>query len=133
RISVMDIFAQRFSGAFAALCEKHPRLVLNVTTETHFVNLEQDQVDIAVRLARPERNCDTLRVRKLGKVPVGAYASQSYLDRDHGKARSPDYHEHSLLAMNLQFFHQDHSFIYANLDWAKFGISGQVRIQSDGF
>jgi len=129
RISVMDVFAQRFAPVFAALSEKYPRLVFTITTEAHFVNLEQDQVDIAVRLARPERTSNALRVRKLGNVAVGAYASRIYLER----ARATGHDRHQLLAMNLQFFHQDHDFIYAQLEWSRFGLSGQVRLQSDSF
>lgn len=125
RISVMDVFAQRFAPVFATLSEKYPRLVLDITTEAHFVNLEQDQVDIAVRLARPVRNSNSLRVRKLGNVAVGAYASRAYLAQEH--------REHQLLAMNLQFFHQDHDFIYAQQDWSRFGLAGRVRLQSDSF
>lgn len=129
RISVMDVFAQRFAPVFAALSEKYPKLVFTITTEAHFVNLEQDQVDIAVRLARPERNSNALLVRKLGDVAVGAYASDAYLRR----AAELAHENHQLLAMNLQFFHQDHHFIYASLDWSRFGLSGQVRLQSDSF
>ncbi|WP_439586900.1 LysR family transcriptional regulator [Hydrogenophaga sp.] len=134
RISVMDVFAQRFAPVFAALSDKYPRLVFTLTTEAHFVNLEQDQVDIAVRLARPERNSNSLRVRKLGNVPVGAYGSRTYLaGHADASAREPGEHEHQLLAMNLQFFHQDHDFIYAQMDWAHFGLAGRVHLQSDSF
>lgn len=129
RLSVMDVFAQRFAPVFAALSEKYPRLVFTITTEAHFVNLEQDQVDVAVRLARPERNSNSLRVRKLGNVAVGAYASRAYLERTNASGHGG----HRLLAMNLQFFHQDHDFIYAQLDWARFGLAGRVRLQADSF
>jgi DNA-binding transcriptional LysR family regulator len=129
RISVLDVFAQRFAPVFAALSQKYPRLVFTITSEAHFVNLEQDQVDIAVRLARPERSSHSLRVRKLGNVAIGAYASRAYLAR----ARAPEHAGHRLLAMNLQFFHHDHEFIYAQLNWSHFGLSGQVRLQSDSF
>jgi DNA-binding transcriptional LysR family regulator len=126
---MMDAFAQRLAPVFTALNEKYPRLVFTITTEAHFVNLEQDQVDIAVRLARPERTSNALRVRKLGNVAVGAYASRAYLESAGARGAAG----HPLLAMNLQFFHQDHDFIYAQLDWSRFGLSGQVRLQSDSF
>jgi len=129
RISVMDVFAHRFAPVCAALNEKYPRLVFTITTEAHFLNLEQDQVDIAVRLARPERNSNSLRVRKLGNVTVGAYGSRAYLERHREQGDG----EHQLLAMNLRFFHQDHDFIYAQLDWSRFGLAGRVRLQSDSF
>ena len=41
RISVLDAFAQRFSQVFGLFREKYPCLVLNITTETHFVDLEK--------------------------------------------------------------------------------------------
>ncbi|WP_176317948.1 LysR family transcriptional regulator [Burkholderia vietnamiensis] len=133
RVSMMDVFAQRFGPVFLALREKYPQLVFAITTESHFVNLEQDQVDIAVRLARPERNSNSLRVRKLGMVPVGAYASRAYLEHDGARARIAGFTGHSLLEMSLQFFHHDHDFIYAHLDWSKFGLSGKVLIRTDCF
>jgi DNA-binding transcriptional LysR family regulator len=133
RVSVMDVFAQRFSPVFAALSDKYPRLVFSITTEAHFVNLEQDQVDIAVRLARPNRDSHSVRVRKLGNVPIGVYAHRAYLNRVGDHINDPDFAGHQLLAMNLQFFHHDHDFIYAQLDWSKFGLAGRVRIQSDSF
>lgn len=129
RISVMEVFAQRFAPVFAALSEKYPGLGFSISTEAHFVNLEQDQVDIAVRLARPERNSNSLRVRRLGAVAVGAYASRAYVARAGAAAHG----EHPLLAMDLQFFHHDHDFTYARLDWSRFGLSGQVRLRSDSF
>jgi DNA-binding transcriptional LysR family regulator len=133
RISMLDAFAQRFAGVFLALREKHPRLTLNITTETHFVNLEQEQVDIAIRLARPLRAVNSLRIRKIGNLRVNAYASRSYLEKHQARAQDPAFAEHALLAMNLQFSHQDHSFTYADLDWSNFGVRGNVAAWSDSF
>ncbi|MBN9425820.1 MAG: hypothetical protein J0H09_04870, partial [Burkholderiales bacterium] len=133
RISVLDALAQRFAGVFLALREKHPRLTLNITTETHFVNLEQEQVDIAIRLARPLRAANSLRIRKIGDVRVNAYASRAYLQKGTGRAQDAASDEHDLLAMNLQFSHQDHSFTYADLDWSNFGLRGKVVAWSDSF
>ncbi len=129
RISMMDVLAQRFAPVLATMRQKYPQLIFNVTTETHFVNLEQEQVDIALRLARPERNSNTLRVRKLGDVAIGAYASRDYL----GKVSASTHGGHQLLEINRQFFHHDHDFVYARLDWEHFGLSGHIHVRSDSF
>jgi DNA-binding transcriptional LysR family regulator len=107
--------------------------VFSITTEARFVNLEQDEVDIAVRLARPNRDSNSVRVRKLGNVPIGVYASRAYLKRVGERINDRGFAGHQLLTMNLQFFHQDHDFIYAQLDWSKFGLAGRVHIRSDSF
>jgi DNA-binding transcriptional LysR family regulator len=133
RITVLDVFAQRFSQVFAELTAKHPRLTLNVTTETHFVNLEQEQVDIAIRLAQPVRKAGSLRIKRIGEVYHNAYASRKYLDRMNGEARSPDFASHRMLAMNLEFSHDDHNFIFAHLNWENFGLRGRVTTWSDSF
>src|SRR5262249_49187689 len=110
RISALDVFAQRFCPVFAALQAKHPRIQLNITTEAYFVNLEQEQVDIAIRLARPVRNGSALRIRKIGELPVSAFASRAYLDRDGGNRRDPEFSDHRILAVNTHFSHLDHEF-----------------------
>lgn len=133
RVSVLDAFAQRLTGVFSDFQQRHPRLRLNVTTEIHFVDLEQEQVDIAIRLARPTHAPNSLRIRKLGNVPVNAFASRDYLAwmaREHEDGRSPG---HRVLAMSLAFSHGDHNFAFSELDVADFGLSGEVVTWSDSF
>ena len=133
RISVLDAFAQRLCPVFARLREKHPRIQLSITTEGYFVDLEQEQVDIAIRLARPVRNGGALRIRKIGDIPVKAYASSEYLDRHDGAARDRRFTDHKLLAINTHFSHLNHEFPYALLSSEMLGIRGQILMSSDSF
>ena len=132
RISLLDAFAHRFANAFTSFQERHPRLVLNITTETHFVDLKQDQVDIAIRLARPVQGNSSLKIKKIGDVPINVYASKSYLE-SRADARAVCPAEHHFLGMNLGFSHSDHMFTYGSLDRAEFGLSGKVIAWSDSF
>lgn len=131
RVSVLEAFAHRFCPVFVKLREKYPQIQLNITTEGHFVDLEQEQVDIAIRLARPVRNGGSLRIRKIGDVPVNAYASRAYLDHEHGARRQPNFNDHQLLAINIQFSHLDHE--YLELSPEVLGIRGGIVASSDNF
>jgi DNA-binding transcriptional LysR family regulator len=131
RISVLDAFAERLSPAFRDLQQKYPGIILDVTCEVNFVNLQQDKVDIAIRLARPVRNNNTLRIRKIGDVPVNAYASRDYLERLNGEAERPDFSGHQLLTMSGRFQHEDHSVPYSDIGWSDVGVSGRVRARVD--
>lgn len=133
RITVLDAFAQRFAGVFGEFQRKYPRLMLNVTTETHFVDLERDQVDIAIRLARPLHAVHSLRIRKLGDVRVDAYASRAYLKQLADVGERPQTASLRQLAMNLRFSHGDHNFAYADIDAEAFGLHGEVVTWSDSF
>ena len=133
RITVLDAFAQRFAGVFGEFRQKYPRLMLNITTETHFVDLEKDQVDIAIRLARPLHAVNSLRIRKLGDVRVNAYASRAYLQQLAASGERPEAAALRQLAMNLRFSHGDHNFAYGDLDAEDFGLHGEVVTWSDSF
>lgn len=126
RISVLDAFALRFGPVFAEFQQKYPDITLNITNEAHFVNLEQEKVDIAIRLARPVRNSNSLRILKIGDVPMNAYASSGYLKRMRDGATGTDRPEHRLLGMRLRFPHQDHSFPYADISWEDVGLGGKT-------
>ena len=132
RISLLDAFAHRFANAFASFQEKYPRLVLNITTETHFVDLIQDQIDIAIRLARPVQRNGSLIIKKIGDVPINAYASKNYLEAMMATCAGAPV-EHHFLGMNLGFSHSDHTFTYGSLDRTEFGLSGKVVAWSDSF
>ena len=133
RLTILDAFAIRFAPVFSEFCRKYPGIVLNVTTETHFVDLEKDQVDIAFRLARPTQSMGSLRIRKLGSVRVNAYASASYLEEVTASGLPPEQVRHRQLAMNLKFSQSDHNFRYGEIDFSDFDIQGDVVNWSDSF
>lgn len=132
RISLLDAFAHRLASAFTCFQKKYPRLILNITTETHFVDLKQEHVDIAIRLARPSQGNSSLRIKKIGDVQINAYASKSYLEN---LQTVPDDEQtaHHFLGMNLGFSHGDHTFTYGSLDHKEFGLTGKVVAWSDSF
>ena len=129
-ITLLDAFADLFSDVFGEFQRKHPRIILNITTESHFVDLEQEQVDIAIRFARPLRNGSSLRIRKIGDLKINAYASQAYLARQAELGLHPASARHRLLAMNLPFSYSDHNFPYGALTWDDLGLQGDVAVSS---
>jgi DNA-binding transcriptional LysR family regulator len=129
RISVLDAFAERLSPIFRDLQQKYPAIILDVTCETHFVNLQQEKVDIAIRLARPTRNNNSLRIRKIGDVPVNIYASRDYMERS-GDTQHPEFSGHQLLTMS-RFPHEDHSVPYSDIAWSDVGVSGRICARVD--
>jgi len=131
RISVMDAFALRLSHVFKEFQRKYPRIVLNITHEAHFVNLEREKVDLAIRLARPVQNSNSLRIRKIANVPMNFYASRDYLERANKEASNPAFPGHQLMGMRLHFPHQDHSFPYADLAFSDVGLSGHTCMWLD--
>jgi DNA-binding transcriptional LysR family regulator len=130
RISVLDAFAERLSPIFWELQQKYPAIILDVTCETHFVNLQQEKVDIAIRLARPMRNNNSLRIRKIGDVPVNVYASRDYIERLNGRAEDSEFSGHQLLTMG-RFPHEDHSVPYSDIAWSDVGVSGRICARVD--
>ncbi|MFB1635346.1 LysR family transcriptional regulator [Pseudomonas sp. AP-1] len=130
-ISIADAFGLRLEHVFSALQEKYPLISLNIITETRFANLSKDKVDIAIRLARPIHNSNSLRIRKLGDVPMNAYASPAYLEKRGQVSDQDDRSLHHLLIMKLQFPHNDHSFPYAAIDWEDLGLHGKTHTYVD--
>ena len=133
RLTILDAFAIRFAAVFHEFRERHPGIVLNITTETHFVDLEKDQVDIAIRLARPMQSMGSVRIRKLGSVGVNAYASDRYLEDIAAAGLPPDQVRHRQLAMNLKFSQSDHNFRYGEINFSDFDVNGDVITWSDSF
>lgn len=131
-ISVLDAFGHRLAGVFHALQQKYPEIVLHITSEARFANLGEDKVDIAIRLARPVRNNNSLRIRKIGDVPMNAFASPAYLAGTKDKTETCGTTHHHLLGMRLQFPHNDHSFPYAAISWADdIGLEGRTDVLAD--
>lgn len=133
RLTILDVFAIRLAAVFHEFREKYPGILLNITTETHFVDLEKEQVDIAIRLARPMQSMSSLRIRKLGDVRMNAYASETYLEQLAASSLRPEMVRHHQLAMNLKFSQSDHNFLYGQIDFADFGVRGDFVTWSDSF
>jgi DNA-binding transcriptional LysR family regulator len=113
RVTMLDVVAGWLAPDLAAFRALHPNIQLDISTEHHFVDLEREMVDLAIRLARPTRGAG--RLRKLAEVSYGVYAAPSYLERRASMAADAD---HDLLALSLHFTHGDHDFLAGETAWA---------------
>lgn len=112
RLTTLDFVAAWLAPDLALFRELHPLIKLEVGTEQHFVDLERDMVDIAIRMARPTRGDS--RLRKLGELEYGIFASPDYIAR-HGGGDPAALHD--LLTLKTHFIHQDHDFIEGESQW----------------
>jgi DNA-binding transcriptional LysR family regulator len=113
RISTLDILAGLVAPQIGAFQQTHPHILIDMTTEPHFVDLEREMIDIAIRLARPTRGGDGLK--KLSTVGFSVYGAASYFER-YGAAVAPG---HNILSLSANFAHQDHEFELADEEWFK--------------
>jgi DNA-binding transcriptional LysR family regulator len=60
---------------------KHPQIDIELVLSNHNEDLSRRDADIAVRMARPTQQA--LVAKKIGRVGLGFYATQNYVDR-HG-------------------------------------------------
>ncbi|UGY02513.1 LysR family transcriptional regulator [Bradyrhizobium quebecense] len=104
RLTMLDLFASMLIDKLEALRSESPEIILDITTETYFVDLESEGVDIAVRLARPTRG--TAGMRKIAEVPFARYVAESKLD--HFKA--PGARGVEIVSLASDFWHRDHEF-----------------------
>lgn len=65
--------------ALPSLTDTNPNLTIEIVTGVQTVNLHRRDADIALRMVRPERG--NVRIRKLGTLGFGLYASEHYLQR----------------------------------------------------
>lgn len=129
RISVLESLAMKFAPAFSKMQEMHPNLQFSISTETKFVDLRKENVDVAIRLARPTRNGEGLRIRKIGILTANVYASKQYRETVAANGTT----SHKILDINTSFFHQDHDFALSGFDWDLMGVDGDVVLTSDSF
>ncbi|AJQ97980.1 LysR family transcriptional regulator [Gynuella sunshinyii] len=63
----------------AALRNRHPALQIELMLSNRIQDLLHREADIAVRMVRPQQT--QLIARQIGKIALGLYASQDYIDR----------------------------------------------------
>lgn len=131
RLSMLDISVDWFRNAFVKIQEMYPSIILNISTESHFVDLEHDQIDIAIRLARPRKNSENLRIKKIGTLSCSPYASHNYWDRYSTSAMTGA--KHKFLDLDVPFPHHDHDFAFAVSQLHLHGIEGEVAARSSSF
>ena len=71
------IAADILAPALPILQQRHPGLQLDIEVANETVSLARRQADLSIRLARPTE--ENLVTRKLPSIPLGLYASTTYL------------------------------------------------------
>jgi DNA-binding transcriptional LysR family regulator len=112
RVTMMDVFASWLAPELAQFRKLYPDIQLDIDTEHRFIDLEQEMVDVAVRLARPIRG--NARMRKLAEIGYGVYAAPAYLaGRDPALPDAP----HDLMTLSVHFMHRNHDFLVGETAW----------------
>jgi DNA-binding transcriptional LysR family regulator len=111
RVTMIDVVASWLAPDLARFRQHHPDIKLDITTEHHFVDLERELVDVAIRMARPKRG--NARMRRLGEIRYAVYGAPAYLARHEAAGDAG----HDLLTLAVHFTHQDHEFLESEPDW----------------
>jgi DNA-binding transcriptional LysR family regulator len=111
RVTMIDVVASWLAPDLARFRQLHPEIKLDITTEHHFVDLERELVDVAIRMARPKRG--NARMRRLGEIRYAVYGAPAYLARHEAAGEAG----HDLLTLAVHFTHQDHEFLESEPDW----------------
>lgn len=82
RISASEVIGiEVLPPILADLQDRHPDLVIELSTTDEVEDVLNRAADIAIRMTEPTQNA--LLARYVGAIPIGAYAHRRYLDR-HG-------------------------------------------------
>jgi len=96
RITASEIVATyMLPEILAALMRDQPELQIELVATNSTENLSLREADIAVRMVRPQQ--PELISRKLGEIPVGLFAAQSYLDHAGELMRVEDFLDHTVI------------------------------------
>ncbi len=125
RVTTLDIFAGLLAPDLARLRRLHPDIQLELTTEPHFVDLERERIDLAIRLARPLRGTNGLK--RLGTMQFAIYGAAG---RRAGGAAAQRY---DLLALYAHLGRMDHEFQLADQRWHEEFRDGAVVARADGY
>jgi DNA-binding transcriptional LysR family regulator len=79
RLSMGEGFVRPLVGFLSELRRKHPGLRFEVISESRFADLARREADIAIRKSKSSSR--TLIERPVGRLELGLYAAQSYIDR----------------------------------------------------
>jgi len=109
---------QHLAPLWPGFMAKHPLVRLEVTLADRFVDLVEEGVDLAVRIARLESS--SLVSRKLSSTRLVLCASPKYLKK-HGRPRHPaDLARHAVIAYSL---------LSVGDDWQFTGPEGLVQVR----
>ena len=128
RVSTLDILADILVDGLPVFRASHPGIQVALTTEPHFVDLERDRIDVAIRLARPLRGREGLR--RLTTLRFAVYAAASYVE---AWGRRPD-GVHDLLSLYTHYSRLDHDFALADERWhLEPSLAGTVVARVDNY
>lgn len=97
RISVPNIIAMHNFGEVASIFQlEHPGVRLDIVVGDRFVDLVQDEFDLALRIA-PALKDSELIARKLADIPRVLCGSPAYLDRCGTINKAEDLDKHNLI------------------------------------
>lgn len=108
RVSVLDIFAGLLAPFVKRFHERNPSIVLDITTEPYFVDLEKEEIDIALRLARPMKGAGGMR--KLADVRFRRFAATGYAASVEAQPGASV----EMLTLSSDFWHRDHEFKFVD-------------------
>jgi len=129
RVTTLDILADILAPGFVRFRQANPQVLLNITTEPHFVDLDRDMVDIALRLARPRTGENGLK--KVATVRFGLYGARAYLQRH---AAQPQGTLHDIVSLCALYAHGDHDFELADEQWHRQREAlGEAVIRADSY
>ncbi len=126
RITTLDIFATLLAPDLARLRRSHPDIQIELTTEPHFVDLERERIDLAIRLARPLRGANGLK--RLSTMHFGIYGARDAMAAGRGPATG-----HDLLALYAHHGRMDHEFQLADERWHEEFPDGAIVARADGY
>jgi DNA-binding transcriptional LysR family regulator len=85
RVSASEVISvEVLPPAAAKLRDQHPNLTVELVLTDRVQDLLRREVDIAVRMMRPDQ--EQLVARRIGQIELGLYAHKDYLDK-HGEPR----------------------------------------------
>lgn len=87
--------AEVLPTALSPLLASHPGLAVELVLSNDRADLVRHAADLAVRMVRPSQA--RLVARRLGRVPLGLFASRAYLDRAGRPERAEDLRAHVLI------------------------------------
>lgn len=128
RVSTLDILADILVRQLPSFRREHGNVVVELTTEPHFVDLDRERIDVAIRLARPLRGSEGMR--RVATLDFAIYASRDYLDAHRRQPGRP----HDLLSLYTYYNRVDHDFMLADEGWhLDPSLSGSVVARVDNY
>lgn len=101
RISASEVIAiEVLPPMLAALNDRYPDLIIELSVSDLVEDLLRQEADIAVRMAPPAQ--DALIVRRIGGIPLGLHAHRRYLDKQGCPEKLEDIRHHRTIGFDRE-------------------------------